>query len=92
MDCDKDAFLYYGLNCEITKEEFAERIKNNTLLEILNKVPIRKGDIFFIATGTIHAICSGILICEVQQNSNTTYRVYDYDCRGADGASYQKGD
>lgn len=85
VDCEPDAYLYYGLNCEVTKEEFRERIENNTLLEILNKVPVHKGDVFFIPSGTIHAICSGILICEIQQNSNTTYRVYDYDRRGKDG-------
>lgn len=85
VDCEPDAYLYYGLNREITKEEFRERIENNTLLEILNKVPVHKGDVFFIPSGTIHAICAGILICEVQQNSNTTYRVYDYDRRGKDG-------
>lgn len=85
VDCEEDSYLYYGLNKEVTKEEFEQRIKNNTLLEILNKVPVHKGDVFFIPSGTIHAICSGILICEIQQNSNTTYRVYDYDRRGADG-------
>ena len=89
MDCNKDSYLYYGLNREVSKEEFEERIKNNTLVEILNKVPVHKGDVFFIPSGTIHAICSGILICEVQQNSNTTYRVYDYDRRGADGKPRQ---
>lgn len=85
VDCEEDAYLYYGLNREVSKEEFESRIKDNTLLEILNKVPVHKGDVFFIPAGTIHAICSGILICEIQQNSNTTYRVYDYDRRGADG-------
>lgn len=85
VDCEEDAYLYYGVNRDVTKAEFEERIKNNTLLDILNKVPVKKGDVFFIQSGTIHAICSGILICEVQQNSNTTYRVYDYDRRGADG-------
>ncbi|MGN0162262.1 MAG: type I phosphomannose isomerase catalytic subunit [Candidatus Ornithomonoglobus sp.] len=85
VDCEPDAYLYYGLNCEVTKEEFRNRIENNTLLEILNKVPVHKGDVFFIPSGTIHAICAGILICEIQQNSNTTYRVYDYDRRGKDG-------
>lgn len=85
VDCEPDSYLYYGLNCEVTKEEFRERIENNTLLEILNKVPVHKGDVFFIPSGTIHAICAGILICEIQQNSNTTYRVYDYDRRGKDG-------
>ncbi len=84
-DCDEGAYLYYGLNREVTKDEFAERIRNNTLLEILNKVYIKKGDVFFIPSGTIHAICAGTLICEVQQNSNTTYRVYDYDRRDAAG-------
>lgn len=85
VDCEPDAYLYYGLNTTVTKEEFRARIENNTLLEILNKVPVHKGDVFFIPSGTIHAICSGILICEIQQNSNTTYRVYDYDRRGKDG-------
>ncbi len=85
VDCEEDSYLYYGLNREVSKEEFERRIKDNTLLEILNKVDVHKGDVFFIPSGTIHAICSGILICEVQQNSNTTYRVYDYDRRGADG-------
>lgn len=85
VDCEEDSYLYYGLNREVSKKEFERRIKDNTLLEILNKVDVHKGDVFFIPSGTIHAICSGILICEVQQNSNTTYRVYDYDRRGADG-------
>ena len=85
VDCEPDAYLYYGLNRTVTKEEFRKRIEDNTLLEILNKVPVHKGDVFFIPAGTIHAICSGILICEIQQNSNTTYRVYDYDRRGKDG-------
>lgn len=85
VDCEPDSYLYYGLNRKVSKEEFKERIENNTLLEILNRVPVHKGDVFFIPAGTIHAICSGILICEIQQNSNTTYRVYDYDRRGKDG-------
>lgn len=85
VDCEEGAYIYYGLKDTISKEEFQNRIENNTLLEILNKVEVHKGDVFFIPSGTIHAICSGILICEVQQNSNTTYRVYDYDRVGADG-------
>lgn len=85
LECDEGACLYYGLNREISREEFAERIKNNTLVEVLNKVPVKKGDVFFIEAGTIHAINKGILLCEIQQNSNTTYRVYDYDRRDKDG-------
>ena len=85
MDCEPGAFLYFGVNREITKEEFRERIENNTVLEVLNRVDVHPGDVFFIESGTIHAIGAGILICEIQQNSNCTYRVYDYDRRGADG-------
>ena len=85
VDCKEGAYLYYGLKSEVSKSEFKERIKNNTLTDMLNKVPVHKGDVFFIPSGTIHAICEGILICEIQQNSNTTYRVYDYNRVGADG-------
>ena len=85
MDCEPGAFLYFGVNREVTKEEFRQRIGDNTVLEVLNKVDVHPGDVFFIESGTIHAIGAGILICEIQQNSNCTYRVYDYDRRGADG-------
>ncbi|MBE7038807.1 MAG: class I mannose-6-phosphate isomerase [Ruminococcaceae bacterium] len=85
LDCEDDAHLYYGVKSEISKEEFTQRIKNNTLLEVLNKVKVKKGDVFFINAGTIHAIGKGIVICEIQQNSNTTYRVYDYDRRDKNG-------
>ena len=85
LDCVPGAYLYYGFDHEISKEEFAERIKNNTLTEVLNAVPVHKGDCFFIPSGTLHAICQGIVVAEVQQNSNVTYRVYDYGRVGADG-------
>ena len=85
VDCEKDAFLYYGFSKTITKDEFKKRIEDNTLLEVLNKVKIKKGDVFFIESGTIHAIGKGAFICEVQQNSNKTYRVYDYDRRDKNG-------
>lgn len=85
MDAGKDAFLYYGFKKEITKEEFAKRIQEDTLLEVLNAVPVQKGDVLFIESGTIHAIGKDILIAEIQQNSNVTYRVYDYGRVGKDG-------
>ncbi|MDD7280722.1 MAG: class I mannose-6-phosphate isomerase, partial [Erysipelotrichaceae bacterium] len=85
MDCEPGAFLYYGVNKAITKEEFKERIENNTLLDVLKAVPVHKGDVFFIPSGTIHAIGAGIQICEIQQNSNSTYRVYDFGRVGKDG-------
>lgn len=85
VDCNEGAELLYGFKKEISKEEFADRIKNNTLLEVANNVPVHKGDVFFIESGTLHAIGKGILIAEIQQNSNTTYRVYDYGRVGKDG-------
>ena len=66
-------------------EEFKNRIADNTFLETVNKVKVKKGDLFFIEAGTLHAIGKGILLAEIQQNSNTTYRVYDYGRLGADG-------
>ena len=85
LDCEEGASLYYGFKEEITKEQFKASIENNTLLDYLNKVEVKKGDVYFIEAGTVHAIGKGIVICEIQQNSNTTYRVYDYDRRDAQG-------
>ncbi len=85
VDCEPGAELAYGFSRDIDKSEFERRIKDNTLDEVINYVPVNKGDVFFIAAGTLHAIGEGILIAEVQQNSNTTYRVSDYGRYGADG-------
>ena len=85
VDCDEGATLLYGFKDTITKDEFAQRIADNTLLEVTNAVPVKKGDVFFIQAGTLHAIGKGILIAEIQQNSNTTYRIYDYGRVGKDG-------
>ncbi len=78
VEAQPDAFLYYGFQHEISREEFRRRIQNDTLPEVLNAVPVQAGDCFFIEAGTIHAIGAGCLIAEVQQNSNVTYRVFDY--------------
>lgn len=85
LSADKGAVLYYGFNRQITKDEFLTRLSDNTVEEVLNRVEAKPGDVFFIKPGTVHAIGAGLLICEIQQNSNTTYRVYDYNRRGADG-------
>lgn len=85
VDCEDGAELVYGFKDNISKEEFERRIKDNTLTDVCNSVPVHKGDVFFIEAGTLHAIGEGILIAEVQQNSNTTYRVSDYGRIGADG-------
>ena len=87
MDCEPGAYLYYGFNREVSAEEFAERIEKETLEEVLYKVEVHKGDVLFIEARTLHAICKGILIAEIQQNSNLTYRIYDYGRVGADGKS-----
>ena len=85
VSCDDDAKLYFGVKEAISKEEFARRIADDTLLEVLNEVPVKKGDVFFIAAGTIHAIGKNMMIAEVQQNSNSTYRIYDFGRRDANG-------
>ena len=82
---EEGASLFYGFAREVSEEEFEERIRNHTLPEVLNKVMIHKGDVLFIDPGTIHAIGAGSLIAEIQQNSNVTYRVYDYGRKGPDG-------
>ncbi|MGV8145465.1 MAG: type I phosphomannose isomerase catalytic subunit [Alkaliphilus sp.] len=79
------ARLVYGLKKHITKEIFKKAIDNNRIEETLNEVEVKKGDVFFIPAGMVHAIGEGIVIAEIQQNSNTTYRVYDWDRVGLDG-------
>ena len=85
LDCDEGAALYYGFTRDVTREEYENAIKEGKLTDILNRVDVKRGDVFFIPAGTVHAIGAGILICEIQQNSNTTYRVYDYNRRDKDG-------
>lgn len=85
LDATDDAKLVYGFKDEITSEQFKTAIENNTLMDVLNSVHVKKGDLLFIEAGTVHAIGKGTLIAEIQQNSNSTYRVYDYGRVGADG-------
>ncbi|MDY6368136.1 MAG: type I phosphomannose isomerase catalytic subunit [Clostridia bacterium] len=85
MGADEGASIYVGFNRNVTAEEIRERIKKNTLLEVLNKVPVKKGETYFLRPGTVHAIGAGCLICEVQQSSNITYRLYDYGRRDKNG-------
>lgn len=85
VDAAPDAFLYYGFKHEVTRDEVERRIADGTLTELLNAAPVHKGDVFFIESGTVHAIGAGILTAEIQQSSNTTYRMFDYNRLGADG-------
>ena len=81
MDCEPDSYLYCGFSIDTDEEEVRQRSEDGTLPEILNKIPVRKGESYFIETGTVHAIGPGVLICEIQQSSNVTYRLYDYQRR-----------
>ncbi len=85
LDCEEGAAIYYGFARPVTREEVATAIKEERLTDLLLRVPVKRGDAFLIEAGTVHAIGAGILLCEVQQNSNTTFRVYDYGRRDKDG-------
>jgi len=85
IDADDGAELVYGLNKDVDKNTFLQLAETGELNSILNYVPVKKGDTFFIEAGLIHAIGKGIIIAEIQQNSNLTYRVFDYNRVGADG-------
>lgn len=79
LDCEPGAYLYYGLKHRISEEEFRKRIRNQTILEVCRKVPVKRGDVFYIPSGLLHAIGAGITVAEIQQSSDLTYRVYDYN-------------
>lgn len=79
LDATKDAKLVYGFNKDCSSEELRESIKDGTLLDSLQIVDVKKNDVFFIEPGTVHAIGAGSLIAEIQESSNLTYRLYDYD-------------
>ena len=85
VDCEEGAELLYGFNRAVTREEVEAAALNDTLPELANHVPVHKGDVFWINAGTLHAIGKGILIAEIQQNSNLTYRLYDYGRVDKDG-------
>ncbi len=85
IDAKPGSQLVYGLKEGVTNEMFAQAIKDGKVEEMLNYVPVKKGDVFFIPSGLVHAIGAGILLAEIQQNSNITYRVYDYNRIGKDG-------
>ena len=85
IDAKPGARLVYGLKDGYTVDMLKEAIENNTVENTLNYVPVKKGDVFFIPSGLVHAIGAGILLAEIQQNSNITYRVYDYNRKGKDG-------
>ena len=85
LEAKEGAGIYLGFNKDTTKEEVEQRIKENTLVEILNFIPVKPGDCYFVKSGTVHAIGGGITLFEVQQNSALTFRLYDWGKLGMDG-------
>lgn len=85
VEAEEGAGIYLGFNRDVTKEEYKTAIKENRLTELLNFYEVKAGECYFIPSGTIHAIGKGCLICEIQQNSNLTYRVYDYGRKDKNG-------
>jgi len=87
MQADENARLIVGFKQDSSAKEYVEHLDGKNLLDILDEIPARKGDVYFLETGTIHAIGAGIVLAEIQQTSDITYRVYDWDRTDADGNS-----
>ncbi|MCM1543298.1 MAG: class I mannose-6-phosphate isomerase [Blautia sp.] len=85
LDAREDTKIVYGFRHDMTRELLRESLKNKTLEKYLQKVKVQADDVFYIEAGTVHAIGAGALIAEIQENSNLTYRMYDYDRVGKDG-------
>lgn len=85
MQADKDANLIVGFNQKIDKETYLKHLDNKTLTKILNFDKVKEGDTYFIEAGRVHAIGAGVLLAEIQQTSDVTYRVHDWDRVDADG-------
>ena len=79
LDADDDASLISGFNGEISKEEYLTRVEDATLEDALRSYPVKKGDVFFMPAGRVHAIGKGCLIAEIQETSDITYRIYDFN-------------
>lgn len=79
LDAEPGAKLVYGFAHDVTREQVLESLQNGTIIDYLQQVPVHKNDVFFVQPGTVHAIGAGVLLAEIQENSNVTYRLYDYD-------------
>ena len=85
LEAKEGAGIYLGFKRDTTKEEVEQKIKDNTLVDLLNFIKVKPGDCYFVKSGTVHAIGGGITLFEVQQNSALTYRLYDWGKLGMDG-------
>ena len=79
MQADKDAELIVGFDEKIDTDSYKTHLENNTILDVMHHETVQKGDTFYIPTGRVHAIGAGVLLAEIQQTSDVTYRIYDYD-------------
>ncbi|AWM12983.1 mannose-6-phosphate isomerase [Flavobacterium sediminis] len=87
MQAEEQSRLVVGFKKASNQKEYVQHLENNSLLELLEEIPVKAGDVFFLETGTIHAIGSGVLIAEIQQTSDVTYRLYDWGRVDAEGKS-----
>lgn len=85
LDAKPGAKIIYGLKPGVDRAQLAEAIEHGRVMDCLQEVPVEAGDAFYIPAGTVHALCAGVVVAEIQQNSDTTYRLYDYDRPGLDG-------
>lgn len=85
IDAKPGAFLYAGFKRHLTTDEYKRMVADGTICDALARHEVHKGDVFFLPSGRVHAICGGILLAEVQQSSDVTYRIYDYNRPGMDG-------
>ena len=85
IKADPGAHLYAGFKQQITPYEYQRRIEDGTITEVLADHQVKAGDVFYLPAGRVHAICGGILLAEVQQSSDVTYRIFDYNRPGLDG-------
>lgn len=85
IDTEEDSRIYTGFSEEITPKEFKERVHKNTLPEVIQSYHAKKGDVFYLPAGRIHSIGAGILLAEIQQTSDITYRIYDFDRKDDEG-------
>ncbi|GAA4415262.1 class I mannose-6-phosphate isomerase [Nibrella viscosa] len=79
IQADPGSSLISGFNREVSREEYIDAVQNNTLTDILNREPVEAGDVFFLPAGRVHTIGKGLLLAEIQQTSDITYRIYDFD-------------
>jgi mannose-6-phosphate isomerase len=84
-DATPDASLYVGLKRGVTRAEFEQKISDGSVADCFHKIPVKAGDTMFLPSGRVHAIGDGLVIFEIQQNSDTTYRVFDWNRTGLDG-------